>query len=318
MNTIMMQKEDGEGDYLINYTEYKEYTQLFYNQRKFTKSLNNPSQFVRIDKGTPLTTCLLIALEAFKNLTSDVKRNNLRLESFYSYAESICIPPLQYLKGNVVYSSAPTSGSATYIAEVVFYSNSKIDQTGISSDDYFLKSFSQGKGYYTSKNGDNQFRSIIGYLQLYIFFIALGSVLDIIAQTIYKLYGLDMKVLNWGDFVEFFKKNESLNGDSIYTEIINLTRTFDIDFAKPKIALYRNRFAHDGYCEINVKEDKNHKWILYLPRKSSSGGDCFDFDAIKECDILLIETIKYLNNCYEFFYKKVEEDVQPPWEFKQN
>lgn len=313
-----MQKEDEEGNYLINYINHKEYTQLFHNQKKFTESLIDPSQFVKIDKGTPLTTCFLIALEAFKTLTSEVNRHNSQLESFYTYAKSISIPILQYLEGTVIYLTGPTAGSANYIAADVIYSNPKIEQTGISSDNYFSKGDFQGRYYYTAENGDNEFRSIIGYLQLYIFFIALGSVLDIIAQTIYKLYGLDTKDLNWGDFVEFFKKNKVLNKDSIYADILRLTGTFDSNFAKPKIVLYRNRFAHDGFCQIIVNKDKNHKWVLYLPRKPKSGKDCFDFDVIKECNILLIETLKYLNNCYELFYEKVQKDNQPPWEFNQN
>lgn len=309
----MILKTGKEGDYLIYYTSYNEYTCLFPNQEKFTESLINPSQFVKINDGTPLTTCILIALEAFKNLTSEVNQNNERLDRFYTNVKNSIDPTLRNVNGNVIYSSGPTSGSAHYIAEVVLFSNPLIEQTGIKSNIYFSKGEFQGKEYYTSANCDNQFRSIIGYLQLYIFFIALGSVLDIMAQTVYKLFGLDTKNLNWGDFVENFNRIVFKNEDSIFINLLNSTNTFDRNFAKPKILFYRNRFAHDGYCQIEVKEDKNHKWILYLPRKAKSGNDFFDFNVIKECDNLLIETIKYVNYCYGLFFDKVQMNNQPPW-----
>jgi len=308
--------KEGEEDYLINYQEHFEYSHGFNNQKKFTECLESPSDYVKIDNGTPLTTCLLFALEAYKNLKTEVEENNRQFEDFIYRTKNIC--NLNYVNGDVTYSPGTTGGSAMHFAIFGINPNSRIDlSAAYTNGNYSVVQFGD-QTRITSSNNGAKFRCIIGYLQLYTYFIALGSVLDIFAQTIFKLYGLETDDLTWGGFVDFLGKNKDENTDITYASFYQSTKNFNEIYAKPKISFYRNRFAHDGYCQIDFCADPiNYKWFLYLPRNTRSGNTLHDFDVITECDNLLIETIKYLNDSYDLFYQKVENDCQPPWQLNQ-
>lgn len=317
MTFTQLQSEDDESSYLLNYSDYGKFASLFPNQKKFTSSLINPSDFVKIDNGTPLTTCLLITLESYMNLTYEVKQHDSKLNN---YCKEIFNEFGRYPSSKeeeFINIPGGNSGSAIYSVQYALRSNFVSTSYKYNSDGYFAKFEYNGESYFKAKNDDNQFRSITAYLQLYIFFISLGSVLDIFAQTVYKLYDLDTKEVNWGNFVDFFRDCKLFNVDLIYQNFLKITNDYDKSIYKPKIVFYRNRFAHDGYCRIEIKKENNN-WKLYLPRKSKNGNDIFDFDAMIECENTLIETIKYIDKCYELFYKKVLETNQPPWIFMQS